>query len=71
MINELKKGLRNRSVAETKMNSVSSRSHSILTLKIVTRDVTLNKVKSSKIHFVDLAGSEKQKMTEVFGDRLK
>ena len=29
------------------------------------------KVKSSKIHFVDLAGSEKQKATEVVGERLK
>ena len=57
MISELRKGLKNRSIAETKMNSVSSRSHSILTLKIVTRDVAMNKVKSSKIHFVDLAGS--------------
>jgi hypothetical protein len=28
-------------------------------------------IKSSKIHFVDLAGSEKQRMTEACGERLK
>lgn len=49
------------------MNSVSSRSHSILTLKVITREKSLNKVKSSKVHFVDLAGSEKQKSTAADG----
>ena len=71
MINYLEKGLKNRSIAETQMNNVSSRSHSILTLKVVTLEKGLRKAKSSKVHFIDLAGSEKQKSTATDGERLK
>lgn len=61
LIDLLDKGLRNRTTAETKMNRESSRSHAILTLHIHTREKKPNgegfSIKTSKMHFVDLAGS--------------
>lgn len=75
LFEHLDKGLRNRTTAETRMNRESSRSHSILTLLINTRQQREVgegfSIKSSKMHFVDLAGSEKQKSTLTAGDRLK
>lgn len=75
MIELLERGLKSRTTAETKMNRESSRSHSILTLHINTREKKENSecfsIKSSKMHFVDLAGSEKQKSTLAVGERLK
>ena len=50
------------------MNAVSSRSHAIYT---VTVHCTGSKNTTSKLHFVDLAGSECQKQTGATGDRLK
>ena len=67
MINYLQRGIKNRSVGDTKINMVSSRSHSILTLKILSKESRQEIIKSSKIHFIDLAGSEKQKSTETDG----
>lgn len=59
-------GLKNRVVRGTKMNSESSRSHSILTITVETKervnDLVITKV--SKLNFVDLAGNEKLKQTE-------
>lgn len=71
MINLLQKGIKNRAIADTKSNMISSRSHSILTLKILSRENRLKNTKSSKVHFIDLAGSEKQKSTETDGEKLK
>ncbi|KAM0687242.1 Kinesin-like protein kif21a, partial [Conglomerata obtusa] len=65
----LKKGLLERTVKSTKMNSLSSRSHAIFTL-------SLHKIKNgndtiSKFTFVDLAGSERMKRTGAQGTTAK
>lgn len=54
-------GSQQRSVAATLMNEESSRSHSILTATIDTREHALNgdtTLRSSRLHLVDLAGTE-------------
>lgn len=54
-------GLGNRHKGATKLNRQSSRSHSILTLKITTKiyksELSIDTIKTSKMNFVDLAGS--------------
>lgn len=57
--------LKNRSTACTKMNSVSSRSHCIITLELSHENVKRN------LTFVDLAGSENVEMSEVTGSNLR
>ncbi|PAV64803.1 hypothetical protein WR25_01035 [Diploscapter pachys] len=79
----LKNGALNRTVASTKMNEQSSRSHAIFSIFIKQQRVaTLDsadshagevemEVLSAKFHFVDLAGSERLKRTGATGDRAK
>eukprot|EP01119_Soliformovum_irregulare_P012481 TRINITY_DN3244_c4_g1_i2.p1 TRINITY_DN3244_c4_g1~~TRINITY_DN3244_c4_g1_i2.p1 ORF type:complete len:836 (-),score=234.38 TRINITY_DN3244_c4_g1_i2:7-2487(-) len=56
----IKKGIQSRTVGSTAMNSESSRSHSILTIHIESRDQTSDgPVHMGKLHLVDLAGSER------------
>jgi len=55
----LKIGNDNRSVAFTKMNDNSSRSHSIVIITIKQNNLTTLVAKSGKLYLVDLAGSEK------------
>lgn len=60
----LRRGLLNRAVRETEMNSQSSRSHAILQLRIKVgckgeASDSIEKMYSSKLNIVDLAGSEK------------
>jgi hypothetical protein len=67
-------GTAKRQIAETAMNSVSSRSHAIFSvgLKSVHKTETGSKViTQSKFHFVDLAGSERMKKTGASGNRAK
>jgi hypothetical protein len=67
-------GARNRSVGRTNMNEFSSRSHAVVTLRVTTSDVvgtSCSVQTSSKLHLIDLAGSERQKSTGASGDRLK
>lgn len=56
----MERGLAGRHVGETMMNKESSRSHAIFTLnvqlKLISKEGTPY-VRSSKLHFVDLAGS--------------
>ena len=61
MVNLLNKGSTNRHVGETKMNITSSRSHSIFTIQMENRKQIngIEKINTSKMNFVDLAGSEK------------
>ncbi|CUG90927.1 kinesin, putative [Bodo saltans] len=69
-----------RSVASTKMNERSSRSHTIfkVTLSQVTTSIPRKQfekptqhLRSAQINLVDLAGSERNKKTGATGDRLK
>ncbi|KAL6120778.1 Kif18a [Nucleospora cyclopteri] len=53
------RGIRNRKISATKMNDASSRSHAIFT--IVFENNQNNVPKTSRLTFVDLAGSEKLK----------
>ncbi|UXI21033.1 hypothetical protein NH340_JMT06976 [Sarcoptes scabiei] len=68
-------GNKSRTVASTNMNSESSRSHAVFTLKLTCSnyDPIANVVgeKVSKMSLVDLAGSERAIKTGAVGDRLK
>lgn len=69
----ISKGMANRSVGETKMNSESSRSHSLLRFVIESRDKSdaSGAVRIAELNLVDLAGSERQSHTQATGTRLK
>jgi hypothetical protein len=71
----LDKGLSNRTVAATLMNSESSRSHSIFTIivEMNTKDPTTGKdmLRMGKLNLVDLAGSERPKKTGATDKVLK
>lgn len=58
----LNKGTQRRQTAETKMNSVSSRSHSIFSLTVAVKETSADKgedlLRIGKFNLVDLAGSE-------------
>ena len=74
MIGLITRGARNRHVGSTSMNKESSRSHSVLTTTIESK--TMNEegvwqMKSSRFHIIDLAGSERSKVTNAVGERLK
>ena len=67
-------GAKNRTVAATLMNRESSRSHSVFALVIeaterVSAGVTKSRV--ARFNLIDLAGSERQKLTQAAGERLK
>eukprot|EP01035_Chromulina_nebulosa_P003106 gene3106-4242_t len=71
----LDKGLGNRTVASTLMNSESSRSHSIFTIiiEMTSKDKDSGKemLRAGKLNLVDLAGSERQKKTGAKDATLK
>ncbi|CAE8607779.1 unnamed protein product, partial [Polarella glacialis] len=57
------KGLHQRHVASTQMNELSSRSHSVFTLKVEASSTTAGGVTSTRVarlSLIDLAGSERQ-----------
>lgn len=78
-INEILRYMRvgdaSRTVASTKMNDTSSRSHAVFTimLKQIHHDMETDETteRSSRIRLVDLAGSERAKSTEATGARLR
>ena len=70
MMKIMKKGSANRSIAATRMNERSSRSHSIFCVNVEQRDLQGNK-KSGRLYFVDLAGSESVGKTNASGQQLK
>lgn len=61
----------NRSVAATKANERSSRSHSVFILKLVGRNGTTGEKSEGTLNLVDLAGSERLSHSKATGDRLK
>ena len=67
----LQQGQANRAVGSHDMNEHSSRSHSILTLKVTGKNTLQNTSTSGKLHLIDLAGSERVGKTDATGDRLK
>lgn len=64
-------GNRNRKVGSHNLNTDSSRSHSLLTLYIITEDSESGLKKYGKITFVDLAGSERLKESGSSGEMAK
>ena len=70
MLNFFNKGTENRIVSSTKMNAISSRSHSIFSVTIYQRNVITESSKTGKIYFVDLAGSEKMSKAGVEGNTM-
>ncbi|KAI8839646.1 P-loop containing nucleoside triphosphate hydrolase protein [Chytriomyces cf. hyalinus JEL632] len=74
----LEVGAKNRTTGETNMNEASSRSHSILTITVdqyLHSPEVLAKIgmgrRRSKIHLIDLAGSERADSTGATGARLR
>ena len=68
------KGNKNRHTGQTKMNTESSRSHSIFTVTVECAAVGADgkaHIKVGKLNMVDLAGSEKQSKTQSEGVRLE
>ncbi|XP_070193578.1 uncharacterized protein [Littorina saxatilis] len=63
-------GDKNRSVAETKMNSTSSRSHLLLRIAVCGTDKVSGAVSNGVLTLCDLAGSERIGKTEAQGQRL-
>jgi kinesin family protein C1 len=67
----LKRADANRSVAATKSNERSSRSHSVFILKLLGRNSTTGETSEGTLNLVDLAGSERLKQSGAEGDRMK
>ncbi|RYH27265.1 hypothetical protein EON65_13630 [archaeon] len=64
-------GLRVRATHETKMNAVSSRSHTVFNITVLQRDKITGQAMTGMLNLVDLAGSERIKKSESQGIRLK
>lgn len=67
----LSQAMTRRSVAATKANEHSSRSHSVFILKLVGHNQVTGEVSKGTLNLVDLAGSERIKNAETSGQRLK
>ncbi|XP_053548893.1 kinesin-like protein KIF20B [Bombina bombina] len=64
-------GKKFQSIANTKLNSSSSRSHSIFNIRLLRIDDISRVVKVSELALCDLAGSERCTKTQNEGERLK
>ncbi|XP_049850287.1 uncharacterized protein LOC126322410 [Schistocerca gregaria] len=70
IVEHLKTGERYRSIGATKMNTNSSRSHSLFILTITQRNKD-GSTKEGKLNLADLAGSEKVSKTGAAGETLE
>ena len=70
VLQQIQNGSKNRTVAQTKMNVESSRSHSLLIIFISGKNIITNVEFSSKLNLIDLAGSERIKKSKVQGKQL-
>ncbi|XP_050203388.1 kinesin-like protein KIN-14F [Mercurialis annua] len=64
-------GQRNRAVGATALNERSSRSHSILTVHVLGKELVSGNILRGCLHLVDLAGSERVDKSEAVGERLR
>ena len=67
-------GLKTRHVAATEMNAESSRSHLLFSIYLSASYINPKNgevKKNSRLHLIDLAGSERQKKTKAIGERIK
>uniref|UniRef100_A0A3Q1G3C2 Kinesin family member 6 n=1 Tax=Acanthochromis polyacanthus TaxID=80966 RepID=A0A3Q1G3C2_9TELE len=69
-LNLLFLGDTNRMIAETPMNQASTRSHCIFTVHLCRREPGSATVRRSKLHLVDLAGSDRVSKTGLDGQLL-
>ncbi|OJJ31607.1 hypothetical protein ASPWEDRAFT_45569 [Aspergillus wentii DTO 134E9] len=67
----LKRAAANRSVAATKANERSSRSHSVFILKLIGQNSVTGERSEGTLNLVDLAGSERLSHSGATGERLK
>lgn len=67
----LQQAQNNRSVAATKANERSSRSHSVFILKLVGENSATHERCEGTLNLVDLAGSERLKHSQAEGERMK
>ena len=67
----LQQAASNRSVAATKANERSSRSHSVFILKLTGENSTTGEKSEGTLNLVDLAGSERLSQSQATGERLK
>lgn len=65
----IKNGVNQRTIASTALNNVSSRSHAVLTLTLTQKMLDGSEI-ISKLHLIDLAGSENVGKSEVQGVSL-
>ena len=70
VVQALLDGEETRSVAYTKMNSASSRSHLVLTLEVTGVDKVTKEKTVGKLRMVDLAGSERNSKSGATGQQL-
>ena len=71
MMEVMNRGSQNRSVAATRMNATSSRSHSIFLVTVQQKNTKTDTSKLGKLFCCDLAGSEKVEKTEAAGQTLE
>ena len=67
----LQEGTARRRVANTQMNTESSRSHQVFSVVVESTDTQTQTVTKGKLSFVDLAGSERVKKSGAAGEQLK
>ena len=67
----LREAMNNRSVAATKANERSSRSHSVFILKLLGENSITGERSEGTLNLVDLAGSERLSHSGATGERLK